>query len=1226
MFDEYLEPPRTERPVSLALAVSLPVNSAGTPSSTTIDQEAPSLSHSPSSSALQSPILHQGVAVESTLLEDNPFAPVDNNPFINVFFLEPSYEASSSAESPYVSQTLHHLGKWSKDHPLDNIIGNPSRPIHEFDQLQVWELVPQPDCVMIITLKWIYKVKLDEYGDVLKNNARLVAKGYQKEEGIDFEESFAPVARIEAIRIFITNAASKNITIYQMDVKITFLNGELKEEVYVSQPEGFVDPDYPTHIYRLKKALYSLKQAPQAWRHFGMDSCDPVDTPMVDRLKLEEDPLGIPVDQTRFRSMVGSLMYLTANRPDLVFTVCMCARQPYGTTAFAEMRTMQGVKTHEEQLLPSNIIYLYVCPPVGSTCADIMADLNIPANDAPVEQAPAVAPPTRTDDQIFPLSKWVPIGKSNNVLDVHKPQRNPIFPMAVALLKNTNFFRAFTASSTIPAIYIQQFWDIMCFNSSTGLYSCQLDEQWFNLHKDILRDALNITPMSDDNPFVAPPSSDVVIEAVLSMINMCLTGKTAGYDRLRDPVLQILWGITHRSNIDYAERIWEEFVQSIQTFLTDRKNLATASQPNNIHLRTASPIHYSHDENILNTLRFVGKDGREIFRTLIPDVLLTDEIKGAPYYEDYQEHVAKYQQILDAERDKANEGGATEYSKTTKVTKSKAAKVTKPAGDSTPKKRKLVKKTSDDPLLAKRSKAGLVGKRRKAKSPLRLIDEPSDEGVLVEEHAHDDEETNIQRALELKPVSEKFQPLLKVQGKGKEKVIEEQAAHDLLTLQTPKKKMKPNMTRKLLRSMLEINKKARLDQTLVYKMKARLDQTLVYKMKARLDQTLGNLRLLTEDQVILKEPASSTRTLSSLQNLDKELNFTDQFFVEKPQEEELGKTNAEVEVQSMVSVPIQSDSPLPTSIATTSTIETTIILPPPLQSTTYPILVRRIGELEQHIADLIQKNLALEERLDKHGSRLYKLENFNIPHQVSKAVDEIKSVELDYSNQRLANQEEARVYGAPGTSGASGSSQLPLPPPPPSTEEEIPATSEPAWVIPSSNVSDVENNWSSVFGSISDTPTENSMLAKTGDMTTFMKCKGSNPTLSISKIKSASYPDFGLELLVPEQMWIDDKFYIDKHDSPSRRKDVRTHMRILSVVRIKAYSRYGYDYLSEIVLRRADLKEHTITEKDFKNLYPSDFKDLNLLLLQGYLNHLPGSDKRMLSTAVKQWTRNLVIL
>nr|GFB12777.1 retrovirus-related Pol polyprotein from transposon TNT 1-94 [Tanacetum cinerariifolium] len=110
---------------------------------------------------------------------------------------------------------------------------------------------------------------------------------YLEQEGYYFEESFAPVARIEAIRIFIANAASKNMTIYQMDVKTAFLNGKLKEEVYVSQPEGFVDPDHLTHVYHLKKALYGLKQAHRVW----MDSCDPVDTPMVDRLKLDEGPL-----------------------------------------------------------------------------------------------------------------------------------------------------------------------------------------------------------------------------------------------------------------------------------------------------------------------------------------------------------------------------------------------------------------------------------------------------------------------------------------------------------------------------------------------------------------------------------------------------------------------------------------------------------------------------------------------------------------------------------------------------------------------------------------------------------------------------------------------------------------------------------------------------------------------------------------------------------------------
>ncbi|GJV60018.1 hypothetical protein Tco_1466118, partial [Tanacetum coccineum] len=251
------------------------------------------------------------------------------------------------------------------------------------------------------------------------------------------------------------------------------------------------------------------------------------------------------------------------------------------------------------------------------------------------------------------------------------------------------------------------------------------------------------------------------------------------------------------------------------------------------------------------------------------------------------------------------------------------------------------------------------------------------------------------------------------------------------------------------------------------------------------------------------------------------------------------------------------------------------------------------------------------------------------------------------------------ISSAPGTSGASGSSQLPPSPPPPSTgtfgyaqqqgsqalnskndhqlkadlrkdwwkpllEEERLATHKPAWTIPSSNKSDVVNNWASALATTYEPPAENSLLAKIRDMTTFMnwyyqkfhmeEChkmltaqvgrfqkeikKGSNPALSISKMKAASYPDFGLELLVPEQMWIDDVC------TSWHKKDVRTHMRILSVVRIKAYSRYGYDYLSKIVLRRANFQEYTIAEKDFKNMYRIDFEDLNLLLLQGHLDHL----------------------
>nr|GEX06281.1 retrovirus-related Pol polyprotein from transposon TNT 1-94 [Tanacetum cinerariifolium] len=137
--------------------------------------------------------------------------------------------------------------------------------IHEFERLDVWVHVPCPDNILIILLKWIFKIKLDKYGEVLKNKAQLVAKGYSQEARIDFDKSFAPVARLEAIRVFIANAASHKMLIFQMDVKTAFLNDELNEVVYVSQPEGFIDPEHPTHVYRLKKALYRLKQPPRAW-------------------------------------------------------------------------------------------------------------------------------------------------------------------------------------------------------------------------------------------------------------------------------------------------------------------------------------------------------------------------------------------------------------------------------------------------------------------------------------------------------------------------------------------------------------------------------------------------------------------------------------------------------------------------------------------------------------------------------------------------------------------------------------------------------------------------------------------------------------------------------------------------------------------------------------------------------------------------------------------------
>ncbi|GJS04161.1 retrovirus-related pol polyprotein from transposon TNT 1-94 [Tanacetum coccineum] len=232
-------------------------------------------------------------------------------------FCTPVQEIAESSSRNIGTSNMHTFNqpqdseyRWTKDHPLTQVRGNPSKPVqtrrqlatdpemcmfaltvsivepknikeamadsawieamqeelHQFDRLQVWELVDKPFGKNVIKLKWLWKNKKDEDQTIIRNKARLVAKGYAQEEGIDFEESFAPVARLEAVRIFVAYAAHKSFPIYQMDVKTTFLNGPLKEEVYVAQPDGFVDPDHLEKVYRLRKGLYGSKQAPRAWQ------------------------------------------------------------------------------------------------------------------------------------------------------------------------------------------------------------------------------------------------------------------------------------------------------------------------------------------------------------------------------------------------------------------------------------------------------------------------------------------------------------------------------------------------------------------------------------------------------------------------------------------------------------------------------------------------------------------------------------------------------------------------------------------------------------------------------------------------------------------------------------------------------------------------------------------------------------------------------------------------
>ncbi|GJR56168.1 putative ribonuclease H-like domain-containing protein [Tanacetum coccineum] len=291
LFDELLTPPPSvDCPAPEVIApidevvAPVPAISTGSPSSTKVDQDVPSPSNSQTTPETQSLVIPNDVEEDN---HDLNVAHMNNDLFFGILIPKNDSEASSSNVIPTVVHTptpnSEHVTKWTKDHPLENIIGKLERPVstrlqlyeqalfsmqeelNEFEHLEVWELVPRLDKVMVITLKWIYKVKLDELGGILKNKAHLVARGYRQEEGIDFEESFTPLARLDAIQIFFAYAAHINIVVYQIDVKTTFLNGILREEVYVSQPDGFVDQGNPNHVYKLKKALYGLKQAPRAW-------------------------------------------------------------------------------------------------------------------------------------------------------------------------------------------------------------------------------------------------------------------------------------------------------------------------------------------------------------------------------------------------------------------------------------------------------------------------------------------------------------------------------------------------------------------------------------------------------------------------------------------------------------------------------------------------------------------------------------------------------------------------------------------------------------------------------------------------------------------------------------------------------------------------------------------------------------------------------------------------
>nr|GEW05734.1 linoleate 13S-lipoxygenase 3-1, chloroplastic [Tanacetum cinerariifolium] len=858
-------------------------------------------------------------------------------------------------------------------------------------------------------------------------------------------------------------------------------------------------------------------------------------------------------------------------------------------------------------------------------CSANMANKNV--------LAPA---PTRCDDQILPFTAWVPIGKSNFVLDLQ-----------------------------------------------------------MKLDANLLREALEITPVDQAHQFMLLPSGDAIMDfvnqlgypgeihfvsrmavnnlyqawrAILSMINQCLTCKTSGFDRPRCSALQMLWGIITHTNVDNAELMWEEFVQVIQTFLVDKANLGSPTKEgkktkphvipycqftkliiyylgrhHNIHQRSGSPLNHVEDDLTLENLKFVPKgENDEVFGMKIPNELITDDIRRAPYYKGYLEMVAKHERKIAAEKEGGKKKIASKADKPVKAALTKQAK----------------------PTTAKQPRTKPIKDKSTKPTPLQMAG-----NVKVTKVQNAQGQTHVGGVAIREPIAEATRPHPVVEGKGKDD------ASANIVHETPFPVGDTEILNFGEEQEEDVNNKVYLEEktvgldegqtgsdpdpgqshmALVGPNPEPMHDDFVATVYPKVHESL---KFPTDEQVILEDPLSSSGTLSSMKNLDDTYTFGDQFFNDKSTEDEPGKQNVDAEVISMVTVPIHqaftSVIPLSTPIIDLSppkpvasphlepfiaaTTTTTLSLPPPpqQQSTTDSELAARVIALEKKFSDLDQKSQTLDNTTQNLRSRFFTLELQDLPYKINQTVDEVVKEAVHVAFQaplrdRLIELPEADMKEIIHQRMFESGSYKSLPEHV-ALYEALEASTEPENIdeflakkdksrkrcrddqdphLLDSDLSKKKRHDSDASGSKQ--PPAPQRTTRTGNHSAIILFQkdleylisgdtARRVALLISKLKVANYPNFGLEELVPS-LWIESErdcnvsaaygithwwfkrkeFYITRHSASSARRAVRSHMRIPSVIGIKTFERYGYAYLREIVIRRADYSEYKISEADFK--------------------------------------------